>query len=59
MRFSMLWRAALAMSLSTCALDNTGPSDCSAAEKVNNAPGCSETRIDSAPATEAWAESPA
>ena len=58
MRFPMLCRAALAMSLSTCALDSTGPSDCTATEKVNNAPGCSQTRIDSVPATEELAKSP-
>lgn len=44
MSFRMLCRAALALSLSTCALDSTGPGECTAEEKVNNPEGCAQTQ---------------
>lgn len=44
MSFRMLCRAALALSLSTCALDSLGPGECTAEDKVNNMTYCSQAQ---------------
>jgi len=57
MRFPMMCRAALALSLATCALDSTGPTSCkTAADKVNNAEYCGKTQQSAAPAPDVRAD---
>jgi len=59
MRFPMLCRAALALSLATCALDSTGPTSCkTAADKVNNAATCSKTQQSMSFADDEGADTP-